>query len=94
MRGYGGNPPRPENRSTQEWHFFFQNTLRWRNLRKVTVAQVRHRVRGRPHADVGVDLIVAADDASFADVVGTRLAGAESSTSRTRGSSARDGRRR
>jgi len=34
----------PENRSTQEWHFFFQNTLRWRNLRKVTVAQVQGTV--------------------------------------------------
>ena len=24
----------------QEWHYFFQNTLRWRNLRKITIAQV------------------------------------------------------
>lgn len=58
----------------QEWHHFFQNTLRWRNLRKITVAQV--------HGDVyaaalmlmwSCDLIVAADDTTFADVVGTRL---------------------
>jgi enoyl-CoA hydratase len=58
----------------QEWHHFFQNTLRWRNLRKITVAQV--------HGDVyaaalmlmwSCDLIVAADDTRFADVVGTRL---------------------
>ena len=28
------------NRMLQEWHYFFQNTLRWRNLRKITVAQV------------------------------------------------------
>ena len=58
----------------QEWHHFFQNTLRWRNLRKITVAQV--------HGDVyaaalmlmwSCDLIVAAEDTRFADVVGTRL---------------------
>jgi enoyl-CoA hydratase len=24
----------------QEWHYYFQNTLRWRNLRKITIAQV------------------------------------------------------
>jgi len=58
----------------QEWHYFFQNTLRWRNLRKITIAQV--------HGDVysaglmlmwACDLIVAAEDTAFADVVGTRL---------------------
>ena len=58
----------------QEWHYFFQNTLRWRNLRKITIAQV--------HGDVfsaglmlmwACDLIVGSDDVRFADVVGTRL---------------------
>ncbi len=58
----------------QEWHYFFENTRRWRNLRKITVAQV--------HGDVyaaalmlmwSCDLIVAADNTTFADVVGTRL---------------------
>src|SRR5947209_2459199 len=58
----------------QEWHHYFQNTLRWRNLRKITIAQV--------HGDVyaaglmlmwACDLIVAANDVRFADVVGTRL---------------------
>jgi enoyl-CoA hydratase len=58
----------------QEWHHYFQNTLRWRNLRKITVAQV--------HGDVyaaglmlmwACDLIVAAEGTRFADVVGTRL---------------------
>jgi enoyl-CoA hydratase len=58
----------------QEWHYFFQNTLRWRNLRKITIAQV--------HGDVysaglmlmwACDLIVAAEGTRFADVVGTRL---------------------
>jgi enoyl-CoA hydratase len=58
----------------QEWHYFFENTKRWRNLRKITVAQV--------HGDVyaaglmlmwACDLIVAAEGTRFADVVGTRL---------------------
>jgi len=58
----------------QEWHYFFENTRRWRNLRKITVASV--------HGDVyaaalmimwACDLIVAADNTTFADVVGTRL---------------------
>lgn len=58
----------------QEWHYFFENTRRWRNLRKITVAQV--------HGDVyaaalmlmwACDLIVAAENTRFADVVGTRL---------------------
>ena len=39
----------------QEWHYFFQNTLRWRNLRKITIAQVHGTgLRRRPHADVGL----------------------------------------
>ena len=58
----------------QEWHYYFDNTRRWRNLRKITIAQV--------HGDVyaaglmlmwACDLIVGADDVRFADVVGTRL---------------------
>jgi enoyl-CoA hydratase len=63
-----------ENLMLQEWHYFFDNTRRWRNLRKITV--------GEAHGDVyagalmllwACDLIVAADDTRFADVVGTRL---------------------
>jgi enoyl-CoA hydratase len=63
-----------ENLMLQEWHYFFENTKRWRNLRKITVAQV--------HGDVyaaglmlmwACDLIVAAEGTRFADVVGTRL---------------------
>ena len=23
----------------QEWHYFFENTRRWRNLRKITIGQ-------------------------------------------------------
>jgi enoyl-CoA hydratase/carnithine racemase len=58
----------------QEWHYFFENTRRWRNLRKITI--------GQAHGDVyaaglmllwACDLIVAAEDTRFADVVGTRL---------------------
>jgi enoyl-CoA hydratase len=63
-----------ENLMLQEWHYFFENTRRWRNLRKITI--------GQAHGDVyaaglmllwACDLIVCADDARFADVVGTRL---------------------
>ena len=70
----GGTRLGAENRMLQEWHYYFENTRRWRNLRKITVAQV--------HGDVyaaglmlmwACDLIVAADDVTFADVVGTRL---------------------
>jgi enoyl-CoA hydratase len=58
----------------QEWHYFFQNTLRWRNLRKITI--------GQAHGDVyaaglmllwACDLIVCDSATNFADVVGTRL---------------------
>lgn len=72
--GYGATKQGAEMLHNQEWHFFFQNTLRWRNLRKITVAQV--------HGDVysaglmlmwSCDLIVAAEGTRFADVVGTRL---------------------
>lgn len=61
-------------RHRQEWHYFFQNTKRWRNLRKITIAEVHGLV-----LSAGLmltwccDLIVAAQDAIFADVVGTRL---------------------
>src|SRR5688572_6971731 len=70
----GGTRDGAESRMLQEWHYYFENTRRWRNLRKITVAQV--------HGDVyaaglmliwACDLIVAADDVVFADVVGTRL---------------------
>lgn len=72
--GNGATRKGSENLMLQEWHYFFQNTLRWRNLRKITVAQV--------HGDVysaglmlmwACDLIVAAEGTRFADVVGTRL---------------------
>ena len=63
-----------EARMLQEWHYYFQNTLRWRNLRKITVAQVQGTVYAAGLMLMwACDLIVAADDVSFADVVGTRL---------------------
>ncbi|MGE3845145.1 MAG: enoyl-CoA hydratase [Vicinamibacterales bacterium] len=71
---YGGELLSLEKRMLQEWHFFLKNTMRWRDLRKVTIAQVQ----GKCYA-AGLmlawacDLIVAAEDAEFADVVGARL---------------------
>lgn len=63
-----------ENRMLQEWHYFFQNTLRWRNLRKITIAQVHGNVYAAGLMLMwACDLIIAADNATFADVVGTRL---------------------
>jgi enoyl-CoA hydratase len=72
--GNGGMREGAEKLMLQEWHHYFANTRRWRNLRKITVAQV--------HGDVyaaalmlmwACDLIVAAENTRFADVVGTRL---------------------
>lgn len=70
----GGTRTGAEARHRQEWHYFFQNTKRWRNLRKITIAEVHGLV-----LSAGLmltwccDLIVAAEDTIFADVVGTRL---------------------
>jgi enoyl-CoA hydratase len=70
----GATRPGAEGLMLQEWHYFFQNTLRWRNLRKITIAQV--------HGDVysaglmlmwACDLIVGSNEVRFADVVGTRM---------------------
>jgi enoyl-CoA hydratase len=58
----------------QEWHYYFENTLRWRNLRKITIAQVQGQVYAAGLMLMwACDLIVGADDAVFADVVGARL---------------------
>ena len=70
----GGTRDSAEALMLQEWHYFFQNTLRWRNLRKITVAQVHGPVYAAGLMLMwACDLIVAADKATFADVVGTRL---------------------
>ncbi len=63
-----------EQRMLQEWHYYYQNTLRWRSLRKITIAQVHGTVYAAGLMLMwACDLIVAADDTRFADVVGTRL---------------------
>src|SRR3954470_8283213 len=70
----GGTRKGAEALMLQEWRYFFDNTRRWRNLRKITI--------GQAHGDVyaaglmllwACDLIVADDATTFADVVGTRL---------------------
>jgi enoyl-CoA hydratase len=71
---HGGTRPGAEGLMLQEWHYYFDNTRRWRNLRKITI--------GQAHGDVfaaglmllwACDLIVCDSSTRFADVVGTRL---------------------
>jgi enoyl-CoA hydratase len=70
----GGTREGAERRMLQEWHYFFQNTLRWRNLRKITIAQVQGTVYAAGLMLMwACDLIVGADNAKFADPVGVRL---------------------
>jgi enoyl-CoA hydratase len=58
----------------QEWHYYFESTRRWRNLRKITIAQVHGPVFAAGLMLAwACDLIVAAEGTVFADVVGTRL---------------------
>lgn len=58
----------------QEWHFYFENTKRWRNLRKITIASVQgNTISAGLMLIWACDLIVAADDARFSDVVGVRM---------------------
>lgn len=73
-RTNGATHDHVEKRALQEWHYFFQNTLRWRNLRKITIAQVHGQVLSAGLMLMWCcDLIVAAEDTLFCDVVGTRL---------------------
>ena len=73
-RTNGGTRQGAEKRMLQEWHYFFENTLRWRNLRKITLAQVQGTVYSAGLMLMWCcDLILASDDAKFVDVVGTRL---------------------
>ncbi len=70
----GGTREGAEKRMLQEWHYFFQNTLRWRNLRKITIAQVHGGIFAAGLMLVwACDLIVAEEGTTFADVVGSRL---------------------
>lgn len=58
----------------QEWHYFFENTRRWRDLRKITIAQVQgNAISAGLMLIWACDLIVASDDAKFSDVVAVRL---------------------
>ena len=58
----------------QEWHYFFENTSRWRDLRKITIAQVQgNAISAALMLIWACDLIVAADDAKFSDVVAVRM---------------------
>jgi enoyl-CoA hydratase len=73
-RSNGGTRLGAERRMLQEWHYFFENTLRWRNLRKTTIAQVHGTVYSAGLMLMWCcDLIIASDDTRFVDVVGTRL---------------------
>ncbi|HLI54981.1 MAG TPA: enoyl-CoA hydratase [Acidimicrobiales bacterium] len=73
-RSDGGTRQGAERLMLQEWHYFFQNTLRWRNLRKITIASVHGPVYAAGLMLMwACDLIVAAEGTTFADVVGTRL---------------------
>ncbi|KAA9160525.1 enoyl-CoA hydratase [Amycolatopsis acidicola] len=70
----GGTAGPIEMRHRQEYHYYFENTRRWRDLRKITIAQVHGQVLSAALMLAWCcDLIVAADDTTFADVVGTRL---------------------
>jgi enoyl-CoA hydratase len=70
----GGTRESVERWMLQEWHYFFQNTRRWRDLRKITIASVHGQVYAAALMLAwACDLIVAAEDTDFADVVGTRL---------------------
>lgn len=71
---FGGQRTGTERRMMQEWRNYFTNTRRWRDLRKITIAQVNGTVLAAGLMLMwACDLIVAGDDVIFADVVGTRL---------------------
>ncbi len=40
MKINGGTRLGAENLMLQEWHYFFENTRRWRNLRKITIGRL------------------------------------------------------
>ena len=63
-----------ENLMLQEWHYYFDNTRRWRNLRKITIGQAHGEVYAAGLMLLwACDLIVCDSNTRFADVVGTRL---------------------
>lgn len=63
-----------EARWRREWDYYLTYTQRWRDLRKITIAQVNGYCLGAGLMLAWCcDLIVAAQNAVFADIVGTRL---------------------
>ncbi|MGV0641868.1 enoyl-CoA hydratase [Mycolicibacterium sp. XJ879] len=75
FQAFGATRPAIAERTyLQEWHFFFENTRRWRDLRKITIAQVQGNAISAGLMLVwACDLIVASDDAKFSDVVAVRM---------------------
>src|SRR3546814_17038185 len=70
----GGTREGAERLMLQEWHHFFENTRRWRHLRKLTIAQVPGPVfSAGPMLMWACALLVAASPTPFPDVVGTPL---------------------
>ena len=71
------------------WERFFENTMRWRDLPKPTIAQVQgYCIMGGLMIASSCDLIIASDDAQFADRA-VKWGGATCSISRCRGTSGR-----
>ena len=74
FRDHGATTVGVERTWRQEWHYFFQNTRRWRDLRKITIAEVHGHVYSAGLMLMWCcDLIVADPTAVFADVVGARF---------------------
>lgn len=74
FRDRGANRHGVEKLYLQEYHYYFDNTRRWRDLRKITIAQVQgNAISAALMLIWACDLIVAADNAKFSDVVGVRL---------------------
>ena len=70
----GGTRKGAEGLMLQEWHYYFENTRRWRNLRKITIGQGHGEVYAAGLMLLwACDLIVCDSETRFADVVGTRL---------------------
>ena len=70
----GGTRLGAEKRMLQEWHYFYDNTRRWRNLRKITICSVQGPVHAAGLTFAwSCDLIVDAEGTTFADPVGTCL---------------------
>lgn len=63
-----------ERRARQEWRYYFDYTCRWRQLKKITIAQVHGKVISAGLMLMwSCDLIVAEESTLFADVVAARL---------------------